>query len=315
MRRIGWLSGAAGRSVTEMEILHGVLADPSAAGHAYFYLRDPSYLSAVPDGVRAELVDDDQSMAARLSDLRGRIQASALPSGPTTIRRTSAGRCSRTWRSSSIGCSPRTRHRTGCPRTLGTGGQRQGQGRTGLPASDLAATVTGYLETAAAGPRCPPGTRGFARIRGRRRGGAGRRHCVDKHPSGSRRDPARRQRRAGGRRPGRDAQTADRRTRRAGETHTDPDGLPCDQLALRGLLASDGAGKPSDGIGHRTPGIVERGAGAPDLTLLPDRLPAAVRIVVATRSARTAQAASARGWTCATVPDLNEDQRRTYVTG
>lgn len=36
-----WLADHAGSSVTELEILHGVLNDPEMAGHAFFYLRDP----------------------------------------------------------------------------------------------------------------------------------------------------------------------------------------------------------------------------------------------------------------------------------
>ena len=34
------------KSVTELEILHGVLNDPSMAGHAFFYFRDPAYARA-----------------------------------------------------------------------------------------------------------------------------------------------------------------------------------------------------------------------------------------------------------------------------
>jgi tetratricopeptide (TPR) repeat protein len=46
-----WLGEHAGRSVTELEILHGVLRDPEMAGHAFFYMRDPAYLTAL-DGER-----------------------------------------------------------------------------------------------------------------------------------------------------------------------------------------------------------------------------------------------------------------------
>jgi len=40
---LGWLADDAGRSVTELEILHGVLNDPASAGHAFFYLRDAGW--------------------------------------------------------------------------------------------------------------------------------------------------------------------------------------------------------------------------------------------------------------------------------
>jgi nephrocystin-3 len=41
-----WLRGLGGKSVTELEILHGVLNNPEMAGRAYFYFRDPAYAQA-----------------------------------------------------------------------------------------------------------------------------------------------------------------------------------------------------------------------------------------------------------------------------
>ncbi len=38
-----WLNGLADKSVTELEILHGVLNNPEMAGRAFFYFRDPEY--------------------------------------------------------------------------------------------------------------------------------------------------------------------------------------------------------------------------------------------------------------------------------
>lgn len=43
LAREPWLRDYVGASVTELEIVHGVLADPSLAGNACFYLRDPAY--------------------------------------------------------------------------------------------------------------------------------------------------------------------------------------------------------------------------------------------------------------------------------
>src|SRR5208337_2781300 len=40
------------KSVTELEILHGVLNDPKMAGHAYFYFRDPAYVNSIPEQER-----------------------------------------------------------------------------------------------------------------------------------------------------------------------------------------------------------------------------------------------------------------------
>jgi tetratricopeptide (TPR) repeat protein len=38
-----WLNAIKGKSVTELEILHGVLNNPEMAGRAFFYFRDPAY--------------------------------------------------------------------------------------------------------------------------------------------------------------------------------------------------------------------------------------------------------------------------------
>ena len=40
-----WLDELAGRSITELEIVHGVLRDPAAHGRSVFYFRDPSYVA------------------------------------------------------------------------------------------------------------------------------------------------------------------------------------------------------------------------------------------------------------------------------
>src|ERR1035441_9052249 len=41
-----WLRGLIGKSVTELEILHGVLNNPEMAGRSFFYFRDPAYAQA-----------------------------------------------------------------------------------------------------------------------------------------------------------------------------------------------------------------------------------------------------------------------------
>ncbi len=77
--RMGWLTSGLGRSVTELEILHGVLNDPAAAGHALFYLRDPSWLDTVGDDERPTYVEDSDTGRAALDDLRGRVRGSGHP--------------------------------------------------------------------------------------------------------------------------------------------------------------------------------------------------------------------------------------------
>ena len=77
--RFGWLTEDLQRSVTELEILHGVLNNPNADGHAYFYLRDPAWVAALPADQQAVLVDADPTARERLAALRERVRASGLP--------------------------------------------------------------------------------------------------------------------------------------------------------------------------------------------------------------------------------------------
>ncbi len=61
--QLPWLNELTGTSVTEMEILHGVLNDPGAAGHAYFYMRDPAWImtrTTDEQRVMGEFESDDE---------------------------------------------------------------------------------------------------------------------------------------------------------------------------------------------------------------------------------------------------------------
>jgi tetratricopeptide (TPR) repeat protein len=77
--QLGWLGDDAGRSVTELEILHGVLNDPAAAGHAFFYLRDPAWLDRVDPAELSTFVEESDIGRQRLADLRDRIRSSGHP--------------------------------------------------------------------------------------------------------------------------------------------------------------------------------------------------------------------------------------------
>lgn len=46
-------------SVTELEILHGVINNPKMDGHAFFYLRDPAYVATRPAYEQAEMIERD----------------------------------------------------------------------------------------------------------------------------------------------------------------------------------------------------------------------------------------------------------------
>jgi tetratricopeptide (TPR) repeat protein len=52
-----WIEDHKGKSITELEILHGVLNNPAMAGHVYFYFRDPAYVDTLSSGQRAEFLE------------------------------------------------------------------------------------------------------------------------------------------------------------------------------------------------------------------------------------------------------------------
>ena len=64
-----------GTSVTELEILHGVLRDPAMAGRAYFYFRDPAYSADKGPDFRSEGAIE----RAKLDELKSKIRSSGFP--------------------------------------------------------------------------------------------------------------------------------------------------------------------------------------------------------------------------------------------
>jgi nephrocystin-3 len=65
-----WLHQHRHKSVTELEILHGVLNNPDMAGRAFFYLRDPAYAQAHG----TEFLPEDATAAERQRALTGLIR-------------------------------------------------------------------------------------------------------------------------------------------------------------------------------------------------------------------------------------------------
>jgi nephrocystin-3 len=64
-----------GKSVTELEILHGVLNNPEMAGRAFFYFRDSAWSQKQGDGYASEGVSEKQ----KLLHLKDRIRSSGFP--------------------------------------------------------------------------------------------------------------------------------------------------------------------------------------------------------------------------------------------
>ncbi|MBN2376146.1 MAG: tetratricopeptide repeat protein [Sedimentisphaerales bacterium] len=67
------------KSVTELEILHGVLRNPKMAGHAYFYFRDPNFIDTLPEDRRSEYLCEDVDSADKLKTLKRQIRDKQFP--------------------------------------------------------------------------------------------------------------------------------------------------------------------------------------------------------------------------------------------
>src|SRR4030043_71543 len=68
-----WLKDLNGKSVTELEILHGVLNNPEMAGRAFFYFRDPKYVDSIHDDKKADFLPEDLTSAEKQLTLKNLI--------------------------------------------------------------------------------------------------------------------------------------------------------------------------------------------------------------------------------------------------
>jgi len=74
-----WLRAYEGRSITELEMLHGVLSNPDMADHSFFYFRDPAWVDRLPEERRPEFRDSSETSRLKLAELKRRIRESGLP--------------------------------------------------------------------------------------------------------------------------------------------------------------------------------------------------------------------------------------------
>lgn len=77
-----WLkehTGKTGKSVTELEILHGVLNNPDMAAHAFFYFRDPAYIKAIPQEKQKDFATEGAEDTEKLHRLKEEIRKKNLP--------------------------------------------------------------------------------------------------------------------------------------------------------------------------------------------------------------------------------------------
>lgn len=74
-----WLKDHLSNSVTELEILQGVLNNPDMAEHAFFYFRDPTYIDSIPDEDHKDFTAENAECTAKLNHLKERIRKSGFP--------------------------------------------------------------------------------------------------------------------------------------------------------------------------------------------------------------------------------------------
>jgi protein TonB len=79
LERHPFLRAAAGLSLTEIEILHGVLRDPAQASGSFFYLRDGRFAFDLPPGRQERFRESAPERRKALSDLKRRLRASGRP--------------------------------------------------------------------------------------------------------------------------------------------------------------------------------------------------------------------------------------------
>lgn len=78
--RYGWIQNLTGRSVTELEILYGVLNNPGMRDHAFFYFRDTKALNDVPQLIRDEIYQEtDPALIDKLRAMKEKISKSGFP--------------------------------------------------------------------------------------------------------------------------------------------------------------------------------------------------------------------------------------------
>jgi len=74
-----WLKDLHGRSVTELEILHGVLNNPEMAGRAFFYFRDPAYARIKGTGFLPENGEAAEKQTALKNFIRKTCKEKNIP--------------------------------------------------------------------------------------------------------------------------------------------------------------------------------------------------------------------------------------------
>lgn len=75
-----WIKHEEGKSILELEILHGALNNPKASSRAFFYFRDTVALKRIPGDIKKEIyIETNPEETKKLSDLKERIRKRGFP--------------------------------------------------------------------------------------------------------------------------------------------------------------------------------------------------------------------------------------------
>ena len=74
IERHPWLEQHREKSITELEIIHGVLREEKMHGHAYFYFRDPMYSESVPAEKRPDFTVENAEAVGKLAKLKQKLR-------------------------------------------------------------------------------------------------------------------------------------------------------------------------------------------------------------------------------------------------
>jgi len=325
-----WVAALRGTSVTEMEIVYGVLNDPGAGACGLVYMRDPAWVSTRPleeQAILGECERDDEiaalgrpaaaaaaaSRRQRLEDLKCRVRESGRLTWQYPDPRALGERVLADFTAMIDAVYPADRISDALTREADAHhafASAQTLGRVQRPA------VARHLDAFAAGGGPPlvlagePGagasTIAFAWLA---RWRTDHPHdAIFEHHVGATADSS---------------EWSAMALRLVGELarqhgfEAEPSDPPADARSRRAALFAAIARAGS--LNRRTMILVD-GAdlltdidGAPDLTWLPKAVPPAIRVIVTTSGERPVEAAQRRGWTVVTVPPLDEAERRDFI--
>ena len=80
--KYGWIRHTTKKSITELEILYGVLNDPKMHDNSLFCFRNPAFIDSVPEPKRKDVRAEDGASADKLKALKAAIKQAQLPIRP-----------------------------------------------------------------------------------------------------------------------------------------------------------------------------------------------------------------------------------------